>query len=169
MKPADLEGWWLNLPNALDRAASMLTNLKALALDNRYQRFEAGLGSPAAAAARGLSVGEAGAWSSWLQLLHQASRSKAAIVHLLEDDSELTEGLEALLSWNGLHCLMAQGAIVCTDAYVSPSQAGQLLRHPAWGQDWQCISDGLPVPCIGSMLATPATWRQVGFPRNGGQ
>ena len=93
MKPADLDGWWLNLPKALDRAKSMRTNLKALALENHYKRFEAGLGNPSAAAERELAVGEAGAWCSWLRLLEQASRSEAAIVHLLEDDTELTEGL----------------------------------------------------------------------------
>ena len=161
MKPADLDGWWLNLPKALDRATSMRTNLKALALENHYKRFEAGLGNPSAAAARELAVGEAGAWCSWLRLLEQASRSEAAIVHLLEDDTELTEGLEALLRWDGLHSLLAQGAIVCTDGYVSPSQARLLLTHPSWSQGWQCITEGLPVPCIGSMLATPSTWQQA--------
>ena len=161
MKHLDLEGWWLNLPRASHRAEAMRANLTALGLDNRYYRFEAGQGKPGEAAERGLTEGEAGAWWSWLQLLDEASRSEAAIVHLLEDDIELTEGLEVLLHWDGLHGLLAQGSLVCTDGYLNPSQARQILAHPGWGQGWQCITEGLPVPCIGSMLATPDTWGQV--------
>jgi hypothetical protein len=161
MKPADLEGWWLNLPEAVDRATTMQTNLQSLGLDEHYRRFEAEPGQPGRAQAMDLSDGEAGAWSSWLRLIQRASISEAAVVHLLEDDTEITEGLGALLHWEGLHSLLGQGVIVCTDGYVSPAQARHLLDHPGWGQCWQCITEGLPVPCIGSMLATPASWGRV--------
>jgi hypothetical protein len=91
MDQAELQGWWLNLPAALSRAETLGGNLQALKLGNVYNRFEASPGQSQAAQLRGLSCGEAGAWTSWLQMMERASCSEATIVHLLEDDTEITE------------------------------------------------------------------------------
>ena len=160
MDRAELQGWWLNLPTAQSRAETLTGNLRALHLGH-YQRFEGQTGDAQEAAARSLSLGEAGAWSSWLQMMEQAGTSQAGIVHLLEDDTEITPGLQRLLAWEGLNPLLEHGAVVCTDGYVSPGQARHLISQPSWGESWHCITEGLAVPCIGSLLARPRTWKQL--------
>lgn len=157
-KEMELEGWWLNLPEAEKRATCISSNLQALGLTSHYYRFEGTYGDPQAAQTRELSIGEAGAWCSWIRMIQKAAKSKAEFTHLMEDDTEITEGLQALLHWDGLHSFIGQGGIVCTDGYVSPAQARHLLSQPSWGHTWQGIVRGLAVPCINSMIATPATW-----------
>jgi len=150
------QGWWLNLPQATGRAAFMQDQLDSLGLAPHYQRFPAFAGEPDHAVARGLQPGEEGAWRSWIALLKQAAASDAELVHLVEDDVEITPQLTSLLGWPELAALLDANHLVCTDAYLGPNQARQALEALRQNGGWIAITEGFVSPCICSLLARPA-------------
>lgn len=130
-----IEGLWLNLDSDPDRAAAIQGRLSDLGLHSSYSRFRAHGGDPEHAAARGLRIGEEGAWRSWLAMMGWAARSAAQVVHLLEDDVEISRGIFQLFAWPELNGYLERFHWLCTDAYVSPGQARQFLSHSVGSMD----------------------------------
>ena len=151
-----VEGFWLNLQGDSERSSRMRTQLGSLGLEASYRRFEASRGDAAHASSRGLSPGEEGAWRSWLAMLERAERSPSAVVHLLEDDVEITPALADLLAWPLLQHHLRTSHLVCTDGFVSPGQVRQLLAARRETAGFLVIDQGLRVPCLGSLLAIPS-------------
>ena len=151
-----VEGFWLNLQGDSERSTRMHAQLATLGLQARYSRFEASRGDAAHASSRGLSPGEEGAWRSWLAMLEQAERSPSPVVHLLEDDVQITPALADLLAWPLLQHHLRASHLVCTDGFVSPGQVRQLLAARPAAPGFLVIDQGLRVPCLGSVLALPA-------------
>jgi hypothetical protein len=155
------EGFWLNLLRASERADAMHRQLQSLGVSAHYRRVDGVVGLAAAAAEHGLKAGEWGAWQGWLGLLEAASASPLSRVHLLEDDTEISPQFLALLAWPELEPLLASGYVIATDGYVSPQQAITILQR-LQGRDvqqepWLLIREGLPLPCLNSILLTPAS------------
>ena len=156
-----VEGWWLNLPEEVGRSEKLSGNLRELDLLKNYKRYEAERGTDKEAKERGLNVGEIGAWKSWLKMMKTASKSEAKIVHLLEDDIEITKGLKVLVEWVYTKKVLEKNNVICTDAYVTPAQARKLIEHREWDKSWQVITGGLRIPCITSVMANPGTWESI--------
>lgn len=150
-----IEGWWLNLDSDPDRAAAMQGRLSDLGLQSSYSRFRAHRGDPEHAAARGLRVGEEGAWRSWLAMMSRAASSAAEVVHLLEDDVEISRGIFRLFAWTELNGYLERFDWLCTDAYVSPAQVRQLLELLNGLDGFRVVDSGFTVPCISSFISTP--------------
>ena len=138
-----------------DRAAAIQGRLSDLGLHSSYSRFRAHGGDPEHAAARGLRIGEEGAWRSWLAMMGWAARSAAQVVHLLEDDVEISRGIFQLFAWPELNGYLERFHWLCTDAYVSPGQARQLLESLCGLDGFRVVSSGFRVPCISSLISTP--------------
>lgn len=150
-----LEGLWLNLDANPARAAVMQEQLCALGLQRHYSRFTAYPGDPEHAAARGLRVGEEGAWRSWLAMLDRARCSSADVVHLLEDDVAIGPPLLKLLAWQELDQHLAHSHWLSTDAFVSPGQVRQLLPVIRATDAFVVVTRGFRVPCLSSIIARP--------------
>ena len=154
-----LQGFWLNLDRYEERAFWMRNRLGALCLSDKYQRIAGVEGDHAEAVSRGLKPGEWGAWQGWIRMLDHASQSSAAVVHLMEDDVDISDSFLRLVDDDLLRGLLARQAIVCTDAYVSPRQCLALLQALKEAErverQWLDVVEGFRVPCINSMLLTP--------------
>ena len=154
-----LQGFWLNLDRCEERALWMRNRLGELALSGQYQRVAGVEGDVAEASCRGLKPGEWGAWQAWIRMLDRASQSSAAVVHLMEDDVDISDSFLRLLEDDLLCRLMAHRHIVCTDAYVSPRQCLALLHAVADarrdGRLWLEVTGGFKIPCLNSLLMAP--------------
>lgn len=154
-----LQGFWLNLDRCEERALWMRNRLSELGLSVRYQRVAGVEGNVAQATCRGLKPGEWGAWQGWIRMLDQASQSSAAVVHLMEDDVDISDLFLGLVEDDLLCELMARRHIVCTDAYVSPRQCLALLHAVAEarrdGRHWLEVTGGFKIPCLNSLLMAP--------------
>ena len=155
----DLQGFWLNLDRCEERAFWMRNRLGALCLSEKYQRIAGVEGDVAEAVSRGLKPGEWGAWQGWICMLDRASQSSAAVVHLVEDDVDISGSFLRLVEDDLLLSLMVRRHIVCTDAYVSPRQCLTLLRAVAearrGGRPWLEVTGGFKIPCLNSLLMAP--------------
>ena len=155
-----LQGFWLNLDRCEERAVWMRNRLGELALSGQYQRVAGVEGDFAEASCRGLKPGEWGAWQGWIRMLNRASQSPAAVVHLMEDDVDISDSFLRLIEDDLLCGLMARRHIVCTDAYVSPRQCLALLDAVAEasrdGRQWLEVSGGFKIPCLNSLLMAPS-------------
>lgn len=161
-----LQGFWLNLDRCGDRAAWMQSRLGELGLSAQYQRVAGVEGDAAEASCRGLKLGEWCAWQGWIRMLEQASQSSAAVVHLMEDDVDISDSFLKLVEVELLHELLARQKIVCTDGYVSPRQCLALLRAVAEarrnGHSWLAITSGFRIRKLnGWWKSSPITWRRM--------
>jgi len=154
-----LQGFWLNLDRCGERAVWMRNRLSELGLSVQYQRVAGVEGDVAEAACRGLKPGEWGAWQGWIRMLDLASQSSAPVVHLIEDDIDISDSFLGLLKDGLLSSLIARRHVVCTDAYVSPRQCLGLLYAVAEarreGLQWLEVTGGFKVPCLNSLLMAP--------------
>jgi len=155
----DLQGFWLNLDRCGERATWMQNRLGELGLSLQYQRVAGVEGDDAEASFRGLKSGEWGAWQGWIRMLNRASQSSAPVVHLMEDDVDISDSFLKLIADDLLFGLIARRQIVCTDAYVSPRQCLALLHAVAEargdGRQWLQITAGFKIPCLNSLLMAP--------------
>ena len=155
----DLQGFWLNLDRCEERALWMRNRLGELALSGQYQRVAGVEGDVAEASCRGLKPGEWGAWQGWIRMLDRASQSPAAVVHLMEDDLDISDSFLRLIEDDLLCSLVSRRYIVCTDAYVSPRQCLALLHAVSEvsrdGRQWLEVTGGLKIPCLNSVLMAP--------------
>ena len=137
----------------------MRCRLSQLGLSVQYQRVAGVEGDIAEASCRGLKPGEWGAWQGWIRMLDRASQSSASVVHLMEDDVNISGLFLKLVEDDLLYCLIVCRQIVCTDAYVSPHQCIALLHAPAEargdGRQWLEITGSLRIPCLNSLLMAP--------------
>ena len=92
-------------------------------------------------------------------MLSRASQSSAPIVHLMEDDIDISDSFLRLVEDDLLCGLIARRQIVCTDAYVSPRQCLALLsavtEDRVDGRQWLEITSGFKIPCPNSLLMAP--------------
>ena len=154
-----LQGFWLNLDRCEERAFWMRNRLGALCLSEQYQRIAGVEGDVSEAVSRGLKPGEWGAWQGWIRMLDRASQSSAAVVHLMEDDVDISESFLTLVEDDLLSSLMDRRHIVCTDAYVSPRQCLALFHAVEearlHGRPWLEVTGGFKIPCLNSLLMVP--------------
>ena len=151
-------GYWLNLDDSQERFLCMDSQLKRLGINSAYTRIPGVVGCAEEAVRYGLKPGEWGAWQGWLRLLRAAASSNAPIIHLLEDDVEISPVFSDFLQWHELKASLEAGKFVCTDGYVSPRQALQILSLESDAgstSPWRIIHSGLAVPCINSLFLTP--------------
>jgi hypothetical protein len=157
---AEFKGFWLNLASATSRAEEMGLQFRQLGLENLYERVEGGAPAPGVASGRNLKPREWGAWLGWLRLLEHAYQSRCDLIHLLEDDTEITPGFLDLLNWYGLSPLLHRDVLIATDGFVSPDQTLIILEKLAEPspprQPWLVVESGLPIPCLNSLLLTPS-------------
>lgn len=154
-----LSGFWLNLDCCHERKDYMVKQFSSFGLCSLYTRVSGVLGDPDQAQGLGLKPGEWGAWLGWMSLLRCAAKSSSSMVHLLEDDTEITDHFKSLLCWSHFPNLISPNQFVCTDAYITPSQAIQIADQALNAQDantWLVVSDGPRIPCLNSILLTPA-------------
>jgi len=168
-QPLKLKGFWLNLPEAIERNKLILEQLNRLDIASLYTRIEASQGAPNKAKERAINgpwkgtpgKKEWGAWKGWLKMLEAAHKTDADVLHLIEDDVKITKDFLKLVNWRKLKPLLNSGSIICTDGYCSPSQAINILAHiqneDSNESKWQIINEGLHIPCINSILITPDT------------
>ena len=156
---AGLEGFWLNLDRCGERAFWMQKRLGELGLSVHYQRVAGVEGDVAEASCRGLKQGEWGAWQGWIRMLDRASQSSASVVHLMEDDIDISDSFVRLVEDDLLNGLVVRKHVFCTDAYVSPRQCLDLLHAVAAarrdGRQWLEVTDGFKIPCLNSLLMAP--------------
>ena len=154
-----LQGFWLNLDRCGERASWIQSRLGELDLSMHYERVSGVEGDVSEASCRGLKSGEWGAWQGWLRMLSRASQSSAPIVHLMEDDIDISDSFLRLVEDDLLCGLIARRQIVCTDAYVSPRQCLALLsavtEDRVDGRQWLEITSGFKIPCPNSLLMAP--------------
>ena len=167
--PIQLKGFWLNLPEATQRNELIIEQLNRLGIKSHYSRIEASHGTPTKAKELGIrgpwkgtpGKREWGAWKGWLQMLKAACRADADVIHLMEDDIEITPEFLKLINWSKLKSTLNSGAIICTDGYCSPNQVlsilAQIQKNKNSKPEWQIINEGLHIPCINSILITPDT------------
>jgi GR25 family glycosyltransferase involved in LPS biosynthesis len=122
---AAVRGFCINLPAQQRRRERVLQHLQSLELPGRYQLFEARCGDPDPAPRRGLSRGEDGLWRSVLALLEQLLQPGALedvdLVHILEDDVELSPQFCRWLGALDLSALRDDLDLLFTDMYAGPT------------------------------------------------
>ena len=154
-----LHGFWLNLDRCGGRASWMRNRLSELGLSVHYQRVAGVEGDVAEASFRGLKPGEWGAWQGWIRMLDRASQSSSPVVHLMEDDIDISDSFISLVEDDLLSSLIARRHVVCTDAYVSPRQCLGLIHAVAearrYGRQWLEVNRGFKIPCLNSLLMAP--------------
>ena len=154
-----LQGFWLNLDRCGERAFWMRNRLSELGLSVHYRRVAGVEGDVNEASCRGLKPGEWGAWQGWIRMLDRASQSSASIVHLMEDDIDISDSFLRLVEDDLLSGLIVRRHVFCTDAYVSPRQCLGLLHAVAEarrdGRQWLEITSGFKIPCPNSLLMAP--------------
>tara|TARA_B100000674_G_C37725558_1_gene861841 strand:+ start:129 stop:917 length:789 start_codon:yes stop_codon:yes gene_type:complete len=154
-----LQGFWLNLDRCGERAFWMRNRLSELGLSVHYRRVAGVEGDVNEASCRGLKPGEWGAWQGWIRMLDRASQSSASIVHLMEDDIDISDSFLRLVEDDLLSGLIVRRHVFCTDAYVSPRQCLGLLHAVAEarrdGRQWLEVTDGFKIPCLNSLLMAP--------------
>lgn len=87
---ATLEGRIISLPEAKSRRDAITQNLASLGQTNAYKFFTAIRGSDNHHNRQGLSKGEHGLWKSVLTILGNSAKIKSDYIHILEDDSTLS-------------------------------------------------------------------------------
>ena len=117
-----IKGYYINLESSKKRNEAVLNNLKALGLEQNYQRFNAIKGEPSEAAKLNLRPGELGLWKSWIELLGQETRNTKKnyrYLHIIEDDVIMNQ--TTITALGILAKQEKEFDMLFTDMYVNPS------------------------------------------------